>query len=124
MGKNFRPHIYQRARDRAQSKEPIQVYDNSPYHILHLPHLSKPLTWFWKTKKSEFTDLFLIGFKFDTDTNQIYAVLKNEFGEQIDKIIRIPAYLYEIQLNEMITWEEVFNRVHQALDGVVFDVIG
>lgn len=110
--------------DRLKNKEPLQLYSNPPFKIMHLPSLGLPNTWLRKTKNSEQTELFLIGFRFDTDTEEICGLLNSEFGDIISQIIRVAGYLYEIQLKTRLTWGEIFSRVHIAFDGVVFDVTG
>lgn len=113
MGKHFRPDIYQIADKREQSKEPLQIYPNPLYSVL----------WTRKTRKFEYTNLFFLSFRVDTDTDQIYEALKKEFDVFFDKIIRL-MYWYEIQLKDRLTWGEIIARVDHALDGVVVDVIG
>ena len=102
MGINFKPEEYQIADRRNHKKrKPIQNFYESLFNIY----------WWRKTRRNEITNIFLIGFRVDTDTDKIKNLSEEAFGDLFKLIFRINYYLYEIQLNDFLTWGEIIKRI-------------
>ena len=61
------------------------------------------------------SNLFYLTFRQDPGGDQVYIMMKNVFGDNLYKVVRVSGWYYEIQLLQQIPWEDIKNKSRNML---------